>query len=287
MSSSPAPSLSTGIADRVLATLVALAAALGVAFVIAPRILAASGPGDTFGDESDLREAFRTAFVEYWRSGESGFSPSLQRIVDYWFRYHAAKAVIAAVLLIVLVALNVLLWKAFLKASGLGVGMRFGLASAGILATTFALLSLMTAMANIQGAVAPFASLLPMLTGGANDGELADTLDQVEHRLADSPSAGGRTPPALDVMITDFSRYHVAMAVVAAMVAIVLVVVSVVFWKGFADTVKSDRRTRCVLASFGVLSALLSLIAIAVVVANTTNAADPAPGLSALFDGGW
>ena len=75
------------------------------------------------------------------------------------------KAVTAALLLIVLIALGVLLWKAFLRADGVGVGKRTAHASAGALVTMLALFSLAIAMANIQGAAAPFASLLPMLAG--------------------------------------------------------------------------------------------------------------------------
>jgi hypothetical protein len=281
-----APSRSAGVSGRALARLVALAVALVAALVVAPGTLAAGRSGGGFGDERSLSEALREPFVEYWSSGDRNFSPGLERVVDYWFRYHVAKAVIAAILLIVLVTLGVLLWKAFLRAGGLGAGKGTALASAGVLVTMLALLSLVTVMANVQGAVAPFASLLPMLALGATDGELADTLDQVRQRLADSPRAGGQTPPALDVMISDFSRYHVALAVVAAIVAVVLIGMSVVLWKRFARTGSSDRRTRRVLGSFGVLSALLSLIVIVIGVANTTTAADPAPALLAFFDGG-
>ncbi len=255
--------------------------ALGAAFVIAPRTLAGGG----FADEHDLREGFRVAFVEYWSSGAEEFSPGLERAVDYWFRYHVAKAVIAALLLGVLVALGVLLWKAFLRAGGVGVGRSAALASAGVLVTMLALFSLVIVMANIQGAVAPFSSLLPMLTSSAAEGELLVTLDQVRQRLADSLYAGGGTPLALEVMISDFSRYHVAMAVIAAIVAVVLIGLSVVLWKRFART--PDGRTRRVLGSFGVVSAVLSVAVIVVAVANTTTVADPAPALLAFFDGGW
>ena len=287
MSSPAAPSRSAGVPGRALATLVALAAALVAAFVVAPATLAAGRSGDGFVDERHLTQTLREAFVEYWRSGDRDFPSDLESVVDYWFRYHVAKAVIAAILLILLVALGVVLWKAFLRAGGLGAGKRAALASAGVVVTIFALFSLVTVMANVQGAVAPFASLLPMLTGGATDAELADTLDQVRQRLADPRSAGGRASPAIEVMISDFTRYHVAMAVEAAIVAVVLIGMSVVLWKRFATTGSPERRTRRVLASFGALSALVSLIVIFVAVANTTTAADPTPALLAFFDGGW
>ncbi|WP_434599848.1 hypothetical protein [Streptomyces sp. A5-4] len=150
-----------------------------------------------------------------------------------------------------------------------------------------ALFSLMTVMANVQGAVTPFSSLRPMLGGGATDGELADTLDHVRQRLADTSSTGGHTPPALEAMISDSSRFHAVMAVIAVMVAVVLVGISVLLWKGRARAGSSDRRARRTLGAFGGLSVLLSLIVIVGAVANATTAAAPVPALLAFFDGGW
>jgi lysylphosphatidylglycerol synthetase-like protein (DUF2156 family) len=284
---SPAfPSRSAGVSGRAIALLAALAAAFAAALVVAPDALAAGRPGGGFGDERSLSAALRKPFVEYWSSGDRDFSPGLESVVDYWFRYHVAKAALAAILLIVLVALGVLLWRAFVRGGGLGAVGRAALASAGVVVTMLALLSLVTVMANVQGAVAPFASLLPMLTVGPADPELGETLDQVRQRLADSPRGGGQTPPALDVMISDFARYHVALAVIAAIVAAVLIGISVVLWKRFARTRSPERRTRRVLGSFGVLFVLLSLAIIVIGVTNTTTAADPAPALSAFFAGG-
>ncbi|MEV0342509.1 hypothetical protein AB0H49_26115 [Nocardia sp. NPDC050713] len=276
MSAPLAPSL----LGRALGALGALAAVLATAFVVAPRALA----GD-FADERDLRDAFRAAFVEYWRSGDRDFSPALESVVDYWFRYHVAKGVIAALLLIVLVALGALLWRAFLRGRGLGAGRNAAFASAGVVVTALAVFSLLAVMANVQGAVAPYASLLPMLTGGDTDSEHAETRARVRQQLAESVSGNGETSPALAVMISDFSLYHVAMAVIAAVVAIVLLGLSVVAWKRFPRS--ADTRARRVLGSFGVLAALSSLASIVVVVANTTTVADPGPALLALFDGGW
>ncbi|WP_433664008.1 hypothetical protein ACQPW1_18950 [Nocardia sp. CA-128927] len=263
-----------------------LAAALVVAFFVAVPTLAANGSSGDFGDEGRLRDAFHPAFVEYWSSGERDLAPGLATVVDYWFRYHVVKAVIAAILLVVLITLGVLLWKAFLRIDGRGMRRRGALASA-VLVTALGLLSLVTVMANIQGVVTPFASLLPMLTTGTTDGELANTLDQLRRQLAESLNAGGRTAPALDVMISDFARYHAAMAVIAATVAVVFIVASMVLWWKFARTDSADRRTRRVLGSFDILTVLSTLGLIVVAVVNTSTAADPGPALLALFEGGW
>ncbi|WP_228542090.1 hypothetical protein [Nocardia sp. XZ_19_369] len=268
---------------RSVALLVTLAVGLVIAFVAAPGKLAANGSSESFGDESSLRAALRVAFVEYWSSGDRDFPPALSDVVDYWFRYHVVKALIAAVLLIVLVALAVLLWRAFLR----GTRNSPALASAGGLVTLLALASSVLVMVNIQGAVAPFSALLPMLTTGAPDGPLADTLDQIRLQLADSLSAGGRTPPALDVMISDFARYHVAMAVITAVAALILIAMSIASWTAFARTNPSDSRSRRVWGSFGALFTVVSLAALVIAVVNTSTAADSAPALLAFFEGSW
>src|SRR5687768_3628962 len=127
MTSSTAPPRSADFSGRALATLAALAAALGAAFVVAPATLAASGPGGGFADQRHLTEALRPAFVEYWRSGDRELSPALAGVVDYWLRYHVAKAVIAAVLLTVLVVLGTRLWTALLNVAGPAPGRRIAL----------------------------------------------------------------------------------------------------------------------------------------------------------------
>lgn len=287
MRSHTALSRSVVLPGRAVAGLVVLALALVAAFVVAPGALAASSSGGGFVERRSLIEAVRGAFVEYWASGDIGFPPALVGVVDYWFRYHVAKGLIAAVLLVVLSALGIHLCRGFLSAAGIGLGRRVALALACAFVSMLALFSLLIVVANIQGAVAPFASLLPMLVVGPMDGELATTLDQVKQRLGDFPGAGHQNPPALEVMVREFSQFHVAMAVLAAVVAVVFVGMSVLLWKRFARTRSSDGRTRGLLGSFGVLSGLFLLVMIVLAVANATTAADPAPALLAFFEGGW
>jgi hypothetical protein len=268
------------------AALAAVAAGLVAAFVVAPATLAATASSGGISDERHLTAAVREAFVEYWRTGDRDFPSRLAGLVDYWFRYHVAKATIAALLLTVLVVLGVLLWKAFLSARGTGARRRTTLASAGTLVTGLALISLTVVMANIQGAAAPFASLLPMLTGGPADGEVAGTLEQVRQRMAGSPNPGDGTP-AIQAMTSDFLRYHVAMAGIAAIVAAGFAALAVICWKRSASTAVPDPGRRRLLRSSGVVSVLSSLLLAVIAVANTTTAADPAPALAAFFNGGW
>ncbi|MGW6425000.1 hypothetical protein ACWF82_20195 [Nocardia sp. NPDC055053] len=267
---------------RGVAVLVAAAVSLVVAFVLVPGMVAGWGSEGGIGDEGELRGALRVAFVGYWSSGAGEFSPALDDVVEYWFRYHVVKALIAVVLLGVLVALASLLWKDVGRKGDSGRGRRIVLGTAGVGVTVFALVALVAVMANVQGAVAPYASVLPMLFDEAVGPELAGTLEDVGRQLA--ASAGTGASPALDVMIDGFTRYHVVMAVIAAVVAVGFAVASVVLWKRRAGRSSGERR---VLAGSGMLAVAVAAVFLVVVVANTTTAADPVPALRALFDGGW
>jgi hypothetical protein len=256
------------------ALLILSAVLLPVAFVVAPPLLI----GSPFTSERELADAFGTAFTGYWQSGGGTFTPELGGLVDDWVRYHLVKAVTAGILLVVLTVLGIRLWSAFARGGRLGPARQAALVSGGTLVTVFGLFSLVALMANVQGMVTPLASLLPLLTDGPRTG----VTEQVRQGLAD-----GAPTPALMVLISDFARYHVAMAVIAAVVAAGLAGTGVLLWRRFAATPRPDRRARRVLASFGALAALLPLLAGLVAVANTTTAADPSPALLALFEGGW
>jgi hypothetical protein len=145
---------------------------------------------------------------------------------------------------------------------------------------------LVVVMANIQGAVAPFASLISMLPLGSPDKQFADTVGQVKQGLAEYPGAGGRTPPALEAMVSDYALYHATLVVLAAIVAVVLIGKSVGSWKRRARTGSSERRVRRTLGWASVLSALLALAVIVVLVANLGTAMNPAPALLAFFTSG-
>ncbi|MBL1074101.1 hypothetical protein JK358_06805 [Nocardia sp. 2] len=269
---------------RRLAILVALAGLLSAAFVLAPPQLRATGSGDRYPDEQALGTSVRGTFVEYWSSGDREFTPALAGVVDYWFRFHMLKAAIAALLVIVFAALGIQLWKSFVRARGFGAGSGLALGASGVTVTLLGLFSVVLVVANIQGAAAPFASLLPMLTADPADGTVTATLDQVRQGLG-APHTD--TSPALQVMIDDFAWYHVAMAVLAGAVALACTALSLTLWRAFARTEPSNTRTRRVLACLGTFKAVVAAGLIVVVIANTTTAADPAPALAALFDGSW
>lgn len=262
-----------------------LTGVLVAALVLVPNMLAARGRDSDLADRHKLVDELRAAFVGYWRSGERQYPPDLNRIVDYWFRYNVTKGVIAAALLIVAVALSLLLWKAFLRDSAPRKARSIALASTGALAVGLALFAVVTVTLSIQRAAAPLGALLPLLDVGTARGELADTINQVRQQLANS--TGEHAQPALEVMISDYVRYHVVRAIAVVPLTLVGLGASAVLWRKRPRKGSVDRRARLVLSSFAVLSGVLSLFFIMLFVANQGTAADPEPGLLGLFNGSW
>ncbi|MBF6231741.1 hypothetical protein IU436_17050 [Nocardia farcinica] len=265
---------SAAVPGRTLAVLGALGALSVVAFVLAPAAVAARTAGGGFGDEAAVRAAFRAAFTGYWNSGSRDLPPDTAHLVEFWSHYHLVKALAAVAALIAFAAMAVLVWQALARTGR----HRAALRTAGVLATALAAVAAVLTLANVQGALAPLASLLPMLVDEPADQALAGTLAQVRSALADAATA----PPALAVMVEDFARYHRVLAVLAGGVAVALIGASIESGRRFAAG-----RHRPVTGTVAVSATAAALVATVVAVANTTNAADPAAGLAALFTGGW
>lgn len=225
---------------RRTAGLLTMAVLLTAAFFLAPPLLL--GPGRL--------DAFPRAFVAYWSSGGPDFPPDVQHLVDYQFRYHLARVVIALPLLAVLATLAVLL-------------RRFRL-----LIGALALAAAVLLIANVQGAVSPFGTLLPILSSGPADADLAAVLTQVRDQLENGPAS-----PATDVMLDEYVRWHVVKAVLVGLLAAVLIGLSVVAW----------RRRRLL----SLLTAVPAVAALVVVAANVTTAANPVPPFLLLLQGSW
>jgi len=230
--------LITSTARRRDAGLLTMAVVLAAAFFLAPLLL---GPG--------RRDDFPRAFVAYWSAGGGpDFPPGLQHLVDHQFRDHLMRVVIAVPLLAVLMALAVRLRRFRLPIGALG----------------FAAAVLL--IANVQGAVSPFGTLLPILASGPADAGLAAVLVQVRDQLTNGPVS-----PALDVMLDEYVRWHVVKAVLVGLLAAVLVGLSVLAW----------RRRRL----FSLLTAVPAVAALVVVAANVTTVANPVPPFLLLLQG--
>lgn len=218
-------------ADRWVLPVLAVAGV--VAFVLLPRQLA----GGPLSDPATLSRTFVAGFEGFW-AGEAG--ATLNRAVDYWASYHLYKALFAALLVVVLFLLARRLydrgaWVRAVAAGALG---------------TFAVLLV---MANVQGMLAPFAALFPRLAG-------TDIAAQVSDNLG---SAQG------EVMLADFSRFHLVLAICAVVAALGFLALGFVILRR-----KQGPRRTLAAGSFTVM-VLLGLIA----AVNVVTALQPAPAL--------
>jgi hypothetical protein len=257
--------------------LTALTGACLVAFFLAPNALA-RGSVST----ANVGDAFREGFTAYWASGSRDFPAQLDTTVAFWFRFHLVKAGVSALLLAVAVTFAVVLWRHSRQRAADGRAARFSQVLSGALVGTVGLFALVALIANLQGAAAPFASLLPMLTAGG-DGELTATVTEIRQQLAAHPD--GRHSPALTAMIDDFAVYHAVLAAMAALVALALAGASVMAFRRLGAS--ADARSRRSARTAGLASALLAAVVLVVAVANTMSAADSPQALSGFFAGGW
>ncbi|MBB4692337.1 hypothetical protein [Paractinoplanes abujensis] len=255
-----------------------LAAALVVAFVMLPPVVAAAWTGAGPTSHGQLVQATQQGFADYWRAGGGQLDAGLQRLVDYWFAFHVVKGVISALLLGTLVALAVPLWRSR------------KLVAAGV--SGLAVVAAAAVMANVQGMLAPLSSLLPMA------GE--PTLAAAGRELSAVLSSGAPMPASLEPMVSDFGWYHAVMVPIAGVAVLILLATSVLLWRGPSRAGHkpargsspaghnpargSSRAGHKVIAG---VTLTLALVMGVVVTANATTAADPAPALLAFFQGGW
>jgi heme A synthase len=242
------------------AHLVGLAVALGAAFVLLPRPLAQALSGHSYGDEQHLSDKVAAAFVTYWHAGRRSLTPELAHLVDYWRWYHVAKTVTAIGVLIVLVVLAIRLFKTYARTDQQAGA--WSSATGGVVAALLSAVAFVAALANIQGTIAPFSSLMSMLPINSAHGSLKAMIGQVKHDVA---HYSGDSPGPLRMMVHDLAVYHVVVSVIAGLFALVLVVLMIMSWRTYARTPTIDRRGRRLFRGLGiaalVVAALLAILA--------------------------
>ncbi|WP_341267611.1 hypothetical protein [Gordonia malaquae] len=230
-----------------LGLLAGIAALLTVAVFTAPPLLAGATAA-----QRDLPAASRDAFASFW----AGSTPPLDDLAAYWSRFHAAKAVLAALLLIVAVQLSRTLARRFSARSG---RLRFvdAAASASIIGSTLLTgLAAVILLANLQGTMVPRSSLLSAVP------------------------AGSPHPADVSALVDDFGRYHLVMAVLAGVATLVLAVLAVRAWRS-----RHHASMRAAIVSRAYVATLLmcALVAAVVTAANVSTTLDPAFALEAVF----
>lgn len=250
-------------------SLAALALVLAAAFVLLPRPFAQAMTGRGYGDERDLRAKATTAFLDYWHTGKRALTAEFSQLVDYWRWYHLLKSAAAIGLMIVLVVLAVRLWKGYAR-SGTNAE-AWPRTTGGVVVTVLAVVAVVAAMANVQGTLAPFSSLMSMLPINSAQGDLLVMIGQVKAELGHYSSD---SPGALTQMVNDLAGYHVVLAVIAGGLAAVLVAAVIASFRAYAGTPTIDRRPRRLFRWLGVAALFMSVLMLVLALGNTSTAID-------------
>jgi hypothetical protein len=253
---------------------------LAAGFILAPRAL--SGAGQT--SEHTLSAAASQAFTAYWQSGRPSYPPALADLVAYWCRYHLLKAGFAVALTIALCWLALIVWHSLLRAGHPRPAATGAAVVSGSAVTAMAFGSVLVVMADIQGALAPFSSLMSLLPVGQGDPALTASAGQIHHDLAEH-DAVPRTPATLDAIIDDFQRYHAVLTAQAAILAVVLIGLSVLMWRRAHTAGRAVPRAKTLPRLLAIAFALLTAIVSVVGAANLSTALNPAPALRLVFSG--
>ncbi len=110
---------------------------------------------------------------------------------------------------------------------------------------------------------------------------MSDTLQDTLQTLIQS---GTKSNPALNSLVSDYTRYHVVLVVVGGLFTLGLILLSLFFWKGFrkAPTVDARKWTfeKKTFFYFGSFSTLVGSLMALIVAANVSNVLNPWQGFS-------
>lgn len=250
--------------DRGLPRVVVIASLL-VAVVVVPWPLASWLAVAQWPGPGSLARAVADALALDWRSGAvpAGSARSaLAGPTRFWQAFHLVKSVLSLGLLAASVRALVQSWAP--PAVG-DVPGRFGRRVGGLAALACAGVALVLCIANLQGAIAPLTSVLGFLP------EATPAASQVAGALREA-LADGASAPAAEAIVTDFARYHLALAALGALAALALAGLAVLGW----------RRHRLIEGvALGLAVAALGIV----VAANIGTWLHPVPALDAFLAG--
>lgn len=179
------PVITSRIARRESVATAVVIAALAAAFVWLPALLV----GGATTSRSTLHRSTAEAIAAYWDGGRAPWPDEVRDLVAQWRYYHLAKALIAGAAVVVLAFAGA---RSRRRRSTATRPMRN---AAGTTATGLgALVAVLLLVANVQGTVAPFASLLSVLPTTTANRSFAPTLIEIRDALAQRAVTGRAGP---------------------------------------------------------------------------------------------
>ncbi|NEW08984.1 hypothetical protein GK047_23605 [Paenibacillus sp. SYP-B3998] len=110
--------------------------------------------------------------------------------------------------------------------------------------------------------------------------------DELQRTLSEILESGSQSNPAVNVLISDYAKYHAVLVIVGGCLVLLFALLSIIFWTKFKRSPKISKLKwgfeRKAYFSFGLLSSSVALLMILIVVANLTNVLNPLHGFSLL-----
>lgn len=255
---------------------VAIAATVAV-FVVPALVASLRG----FTGEAALVAAAESAFVHADLGGRVAESNALAELTARWREFHVVKAVIAGLLVLVLAGLASAL-RQEVEAADRG-RRRWSLLPAYGAVVVWLLGALTVLLANVQGAVAPLASVASLLPADRRPADLGGVMADLRRAVEAGPPS--RVDGIASELLADFTLYHAVLAVLAAAAGLALLTLAVRAVAGRRrprGLGRSPQRTWVLTATlYGAAGGLFLLLSLA----NTSTWLDPVPALVATLAG--
>lgn len=248
------------------------AVVLSVGIALAPWPIARLLTGTQYADVGALQGTVDRGIVAL---GAEGSALELEEAARFWAAFHGVKAALAVALLVVLMGCGVGLLRSGSRMSRT----RWWLCWTGNAAA--ASVALLVAVANVQGVVAPLASVLGLRSMAPGEGPLRDTLAAIHRDLL-----SGSSSAATDLLVAEHVRYHVAMVTLGGIATAALLLGATLAWRHRRQGSTQRTSGQAGPPRMAVIATCLGLTAFAVffgvvTVANVTTALNPRPTLAA------
>jgi hypothetical protein len=112
--------------------------------------------------------------------------------------------------------------------------------------------------------------------------------DSLQTTLNNLLKSGTRSNPVLNILLSDYTKYHVVALIVAGLFTLILVTLNVLFCTRYKRAPKADTRKwtfeKKTYFSLGLLTTIVGLFMVLIVVANASTVLNPGPGFSGVVD---
>lgn len=112
--------------------------------------------------------------------------------------------------------------------------------------------------------------------------------DHLQSTLSKLIQSGSRSHPAMNILLNDYTRYHVVLVVEGAFLVLVFLLLSLFFWTQFKRIPQTAKHKwtfeKKTYFSLGALSTVVGLLMALIVAANASNVLNPQHGFSLLID---